>query len=249
MPKQKGLIKVKGTMGDLSFYRSRGQYYARQKGGVDGERIKSDPAFIRTRENGKEFAQSAAAGKLLRNTLRPLMVKASDSRVVSRITKIMSAIKNLDGVSLRGERTVGVGFSDPKAKLLLKGFDFNDRAGLATVLKKGYLVNTATGNIDIPVFSPDIDLEPPVGATHVAFRGGWAQIDFGSGTSEFYETNVVNVAITPGAQAIKLTPIGTPSVGGVNLFLLKMEFFQEINGAQYSLRNGAYNALGIIEVI
>jgi len=31
--------------------------------------------------------------------------------------------------------------------------------------------------------------------------------------------------------------------------LLKMEFFQLINGVQYSLKNGSYNALKIVEVL
>jgi hypothetical protein len=31
--------------------------------------------------------------------------------------------------------------------------------------------------------------------------------------------------------------------------LLKIEFFQSVNGVQYSLKNGAYNALRVIEVV
>jgi hypothetical protein len=43
---------------------------ARAKGGVDGNRIKSDAAFARTRENGKEFARAGSAWKLLRMAFR-----------------------------------------------------------------------------------------------------------------------------------------------------------------------------------
>ena len=45
MARQKGIIKLQGTIGDVSFYKSKDGYLAREKGGVDGERIKNDPAF------------------------------------------------------------------------------------------------------------------------------------------------------------------------------------------------------------
>lgn len=249
MPKQSGLIKIKGTMGDISFYKSNGEYFARQKGGIDGDRIANDPAFVRTRENGKEFATSASAGKLLRNVIRPMMLNATDPRAVSRLAKIMSLIKNLDSGSVRGERNVGAGLTDPKSKVFLKGFDFNSAASLSSILKKGYTVGTGTGNIDISSLVPLNDLVAPSGATHVSFKGGWAKIDFVNGSGELVESNVVSLAIDPTVNSVKLSPAGVPAGTGLNLFLLKMEFFQEINGLQYSLRNGAFNALSIIEVL
>jgi hypothetical protein len=55
MAKQEGTFKINGTIGDLTFYKSSGQYLVRQKGGVSGDRIKNDPNFARTRENNNEF--------------------------------------------------------------------------------------------------------------------------------------------------------------------------------------------------
>lgn len=72
MAQQKSIIKLRGTIGGISFYKSKDGYLAREKGGVDGSRIASDPAFARTRENGAEFSNSASAGKLLRDTIRVL---------------------------------------------------------------------------------------------------------------------------------------------------------------------------------
>src|SRR5574337_125237 len=107
MARQIGLIKLKGKIDDISFYKSQDGHLARAKGGVDGDRIKNDPAFVRTRENGAEFGSSASSGKLLRDSVRTLMQNASDGRVTSRLTKVMTQIKNLDSTSARGERTVG----------------------------------------------------------------------------------------------------------------------------------------------
>jgi hypothetical protein len=52
MAKQKGIIKLKGTLGDITFYKSQDGFLAREKGGVDASRIANDANFQRTRENG-----------------------------------------------------------------------------------------------------------------------------------------------------------------------------------------------------
>jgi hypothetical protein len=58
----------------------------REKSGIDANRIKNDPAFQRTRENGSEFGRAGKAGKTLRTALRTLLLNSSDGRVVSRLT-------------------------------------------------------------------------------------------------------------------------------------------------------------------
>jgi hypothetical protein len=70
MAKQKGIIKLEGTIGDITFYKSQDGYLAREKGGVPADRIANDPAFQRTRENGAEFGAAGKAGKVLRNAIR-----------------------------------------------------------------------------------------------------------------------------------------------------------------------------------
>ena len=55
MAKQKGIIKLDGTIGGITFYKSQDGYLAREKGGVPADRIANDPAFQRIRENGEEF--------------------------------------------------------------------------------------------------------------------------------------------------------------------------------------------------
>ena len=83
MAKQKGILKIEGTIGGMTFYKSQDGHLVREKGGVSGERIANDPAFVRTRENGEEFGAAGTAGKLMRDTLRSLMMNAADGRVTS----------------------------------------------------------------------------------------------------------------------------------------------------------------------
>ena len=58
MAKQKGIIKPEGTIGDITFFKSKDGYLAREKSGPTAEQIANDPVFERTRENGKEFGRA-----------------------------------------------------------------------------------------------------------------------------------------------------------------------------------------------
>lgn len=249
MARQSGLIKIKGTLDNVSFYKTKDGHLARMKTSVDADRIATDPAFERTRENNKEFGTSASAGKLMRDALRPMALNAADGRVVSRLTKVMTAIKNLDATSARGERNVGEGISDPNAVLKLKGFEFNKEALLSAILYKPMTVNTGTGEIVITDLIPQMDVVWPQGATHVQFTSGFAGIDFVNGDKDLQQSASVNLPIDGTQTTVTLTPASAPSVVGTNLYLLKIEFFQEVNGVQYTLKNGAYNALRVVEAV
>ncbi len=248
MARQKGIIKLKGKIGDISFYKTQDGHLAREKGGVDASRIANDAAFVRTRENGAEFGSSASSGKVLRDALRTMLMTASDNRVTSRLTKLMTDIKNLDAISVRGLRTVGTAIALPTAKALLKGFNFNSKAILGGVLYKPYVVNTATGVITINGLVPINDIAFPSGSTHVSIKGAWAKVDFANNVSDIKYSNVVNLPINAVSSNVVLTPTAAAVGAGTNLFMLQIEFFQMVNAVQYTLKNGAYNALSVVEV-
>lgn len=248
MARQKGIIKLKGKIGDISFYKTQDGHLAREKGGVDASRIANDPAFVRTRENGAEFGSSAGSGKVLRDALRTMLMTASDNRVTSRLTKLMTDIKNLDATSARGLRTVGTAIALPTAKALLKGFNFNSKAILGGVLYKPYVVNTGTGGITINGLVPINDIAYPSGSTHVSMKSAWGKIDFATGIFDVQFSNTVNLPLDGTLTNAVLTPGAAPVGAGTDVYLLLVEFLQEVNTIQYSLKNGAYNALSIVEV-
>ena len=249
MAKLKGLLKIEGTLDNLTFYKTQDGHLVRTKGGVSGDRIANDPVFVRTRENGAEFGAAAESGKLLRNTVRTLMLNAADNRVTSRITKIMTQIKDYDAQSARGERNVGIGILDPNAVQMLKGFDFNKRSVIGAVLYAPFSVNQSSGDIVFNSFTPINDLAYPAGATHVTLRNAFAIIDFAAGTSDITFSQPTNLLIDGTNTAAYLQTAGSPSGNGTRIFLMMLEFFQEVNGVQYSLKNGAYNVLSIVDIV
>jgi hypothetical protein len=109
MARQKGIIKLDGTIGDITFYKSQDGYLAREKGGVEASRIANDPAFARTRENGAEFGRAGKAGKMLRTAFRALLQNTADPRMVSRLTADFVKVIQADATNDRGQRNVIVG--------------------------------------------------------------------------------------------------------------------------------------------
>ena len=248
MARQNGILKVTGKLDDLSFYKSRDGFLVKTKSGVSKDRIQNDPAFVRTRENGTEFGESASAGKLLRVAVRNMLMNAGDLRVTSRLTQEMSKVKNYDTTSARGDRKVSVGLTDDNAKAILKGFNFNDRALLGTVLFAPFTLDTATGEIAMASLNTANDISHATGATHVSLQAGFADVNFETGISDIQYSPKVNLPIDSNATSAALTPAGVPAGTGNKFYLLMLEFFQEVNGVQYSLKNGAYNVLAIVGV-
>lgn len=248
MAKSSGILKIEGTLENLTFYKSADGHMVRTKGGVSRNRILNDPAFVRTRENGVEFGHSAQAGKLLRMAAGQLVFKAKDSKLSSRMLKVMSGIKNADTSSLRGERNVFEGIQSEAGKQFLRGFDFNQRAILPAVLYAPYAVDTVTGAITIADFNPLQQLRNPQGATHFSMQSAFLNLDFSTAEYDITYSNEVNLPTDSGTATQTLTPSGVPAGSGIQFYFLLIEFFQEVNSVQYPLNNGAFNVLNIVAV-
>ncbi|MFC5684473.1 hypothetical protein ACYE2N_14940 [Flavobacterium sp. MAHUQ-51] len=249
MGKLSSFIKLEGTLNDLTFYKSQGDYLVRTKGGVSKKRIMTDPAFARTRENISEFSSNAQAGKLVRDSVGILLNRAKDSKLSSRMLQLMNEIKDLDSSSKRGKRKVAVGLQTAAGKALLKGFDFNSKAKLASVLHAPYSLNSGTGVINIDNFVSAQQLLYPEGATHVSLRSGIVKVDFTTDKFENSYSPESIVALDNTTTTVVLTPANVPSGSGIQFNLLLIEFYQEVNGTQYPLRSGNYNVLNLVDVI
>lgn len=249
MARQKGIIKLKGTLGGITFYKtSLDGHLAREKGGIEASRIASDPAFQRTRENGAEFGRAGKAGKVLRTAIRPLLLNSADSRMASRLTQQMVKVIQADMVSERGLRNVIDGEAE-----LLQGFEFNIRGKLGTTLFAPFTsdIDRVTGEVSVNLtsFVPANMIAAPGGTTHFKVISGGAEIDF---EQETFVIATSETAILPWdatataviSQTNELTPNSTKP-----LFLaLGVEFYQQINGQMYPLKNGAFNPLSLVKV-
>jgi hypothetical protein len=248
MARQKGIIKLKGTIGDITFYKTQDGHLAREKGGIDASRIASDPAFQRTRENGSEFGRAGKAGKILRTSLRALLINSADGRMVSRLTQKMVKVIQADTTSVRGLRNVIDGEAE-----LLQGFEFNIRGKLGTSLFAPFVgtIDRVAGTItvDIAPFIPANMIAAPSGTTHFKIISAGSEVDFEAETfvEAHTETAILpwdTIATVAISQENAVTAASTKP-----LFLaLGVEFYQEVNGQMYPLKNGAFNPLALVTV-
>jgi len=248
MARQKGIIKLKGTIGDITFYKTQDGHLAREKGGIDASRIASDPAFQRTRENGSEFGRAGKAGKTLRTALRTLLLNSADSRMVGRLTQAMVKVIQADLTNERGLRNV----IDGEAELLV-GFDFNIKGKLGTTLFAPFVgtIDRVAGEISVNLvpFVPANMIAAPGGTTHFKISSAGVEIDF---EAETFVVSNSETAILPwdSAPTVAINQLNAVTPNSVSpLFLaLGVEFYQEVNGRMYPLKNGSYNPLALVQV-
>ncbi|WP_417857591.1 hypothetical protein [Xanthomarina gelatinilytica] len=248
MAKQTGIIKLKGTIDDIAFYKTTDGHLARAKGGVDRDKILHSAAFARTRENNSEFGRAGQGGKLIRTALRSLMQKAKDRRVVSRLTTLLLAIIKTDAVNSRGNRTLSEG-----NLAMLEDFDFNINGKLGTTFFGQFIPSfdrvTGDATIAIEAFAATEKIGAPSGTTHYKAAMGVAELDFDNKTFVYGEANM---GVLPYDNSVVAAANLSASVNANStlpiITVMGIEFYQEVNGEYYSLKNGAFNALNVVNV-
>jgi hypothetical protein len=264
MSKQTGLIRLKGTIGGVTFYKSEGVDLARTANGPDKERIDNDPAFQRTRENNKEFGGSATAAKALRTAFASSLHTMADSRLVSRLTRLFKEI-NAKGVGPRGQQPITISANKP----MLMNLEFNRKTVFSSIFSAPFTVTPATGrngvSVEIPGFTPNVYISAPAGATHFRILiaiGTISDFVYNPATGQYEPTEASLNSLgslgyssfealnsgTPVSIDATLTVPGSPTMAtDVSLVCcMGIEFYQQIGGVNYVLAQG--NAMKVVGV-
>jgi len=262
MAKQKGILRLKGSLGGLTFYEKNGQNIVRTTGGVDKSRIKNDPAFKRTRENMSEFGGSAKVGKALRMGLANVIKAMGDSSLTGRITGLMKKINSL-GTGNRGQRS----FEILTNKEVLEGFELKKSLSLGSIFYAPY--GAPVLNVDrnestwvIPDFNTDNYINAPEGASHfklvlvvsalsdysysTAERAYLPDHPIENETSATATTGEIPLGGMVGAVTALTTELDTPGPvppGVAVINSIGIIFYQEINTQFYELASN--NAMRI----
>lgn len=83
MATQPGSIRIKGTLGAVTFYQREGNWLARKKTSLNKERVASDAAFERSRVAAKQFGKAA---KLAKEIYWQLPVEKRGYGVIGKLT-------------------------------------------------------------------------------------------------------------------------------------------------------------------
>lgn len=248
MAEQIGIIPIKGTMNNMTFYKSEDGIRVKLQSKVSKEKIKTSDSYERTRENNSEFGTAGRAGKVLRNALASIIGYSKDRRVVSRLLTVMLKAVKADAINPRGKRNVLDGDLE-----LLKGFDFNIKAELAKVLKAPYtaVIDRVAGemNIQVPPFMPAALLARQPDATHFKLVSAGVELDFEQdvfSTKTFLSNFLpINNADTAPVDIVHQLPANSMHP----LFLvLGVQYYVETQGIKYPIKTSEVNALGIVKV-
>lgn len=263
MSRQKGIIKLVGNIGGMSFYTSNGEYLARTAGGPTKERIATGSNFVRTRENNAEFGGSAKVGKAFRTALSSVIQTMGGSTLTASLTRLFKSI-NAKASGTRGERPIALSANKAQAK----GLELNNKISFTSVFNAPHTVTMDADRVEvvftIPSFIPINFINAPAGATgfRIAAAVGWlSDYSFDSGTLSYEpdvpEQNSIGITEYSTIQPINNTgtsiTLTTTSPGGLVpdagisvIACLGIEFYQKVDNVDYLLAQG--NAMRVIEV-
>lgn len=247
MAKQSSFLKLEGTIGDVTFYKGRTGFKARQKGGVSKNRILKDPRFRRTRENLQEFSRAANASKFLKDAFREIALKSSDGSLHNRLYSIATKVIYSDAQSNRGERKFELGNLQ-----LMAGFQFSNQSTLENTLFKRPVIteDSIQVSISIPAMVPATFLRSVVNTTHYRFSLIRASINFLDSTysAETVTSGELPLALDEQPELILTLP--KPSIFNTHhFFALALEYLQVLeNGTKYELYDLTQNPATILVV-
>ncbi len=257
MAKNIGLIKLKGSLGGMSFYEDGGKNIVKMANGPDKEKIMTDPAYRRTRENMVEFGGAAKVGKAFRSGFGEVAKTMGERYLSSRVTGLMKRINSF-GSGKRGERS----FEFSNYKDLLKKFEFNRTATFGTTFFAPYTslsFNAERNNVDwvIPSFSTDSYVRHPEGTTHfklVLALSSLSDYTFNNSLDGFEPieadfnslralvmSDAIEIGTVTGADINLSANLGSGIVLPATVIAIAavgIIFYQEINSQLYELASG-----------
>ncbi len=249
MARLKGLLKVQGSAGTMTFAKTKDGIIMKEKGSVSAERIATDPKFARTRENMREFGRAGKAALVLLAALRPYVHKASDNRVFSRLSSVMTKVIKGDTTNARGDRNIVDGTPQ-----LIRNFELNVHSKLQALLYAPRTLNIdrESGELTVvfPPYVPEDCISMPLGATHYRIVAVGVEVDF-----ILEETIAGDIAtsayIVPGMEAtteLTLTCTLTPDSVKPFFLVLGIQFFEQVNGQYYAFNDETHNAFKIVKL-
>ena len=248
MAKASSILRLEGTIGEITFYQRNGKWFARAKSSLTGEKVKSSERFKRSLENVTEFGAVSSIARQVWQTLPKNWKHFRDSYAFTRYKSILYQILTLSPGD-RGKRQ----FQPALRSGIWKGFQFNNKKFFTSACRSDLPLSwsAATGRmaLSLPATAEDLFLSPPDGATHarLTFAGlvlppfafdpavkKWASVPEWQNT--YFSHTGTDVPLQTGtaipSQLVLSFPAQTLMPQGYTIqALLGISFYQEVQGA------------------
>lgn len=245
MAQQKGIVKFTGTLGGINFYYRKGVPIARMAGGgFTRQAIKTSPNMKRVREQNSEFAHCSRVNKIFKQALQTLLVDYTDGTLHSRLMRLFLQIKDMDGVSARGARSVWEGIQSTHGPSILQDFVFTPKRPL--LLPCSYVFDWSGLSFSTHGFSVDA-VDFPKGADFFELQLGLVRFDFEalSYTQEISAPLQITKGYTGGELTLSIPAL--PGGTGLPIALVRLAFYQELYGKRYVISGDGGFGLKIMD--
>ncbi|MBF32392.1 MAG: hypothetical protein CL529_14625 [Aequorivita sp.] len=242
MAKQTGIIKLKGTIGDINYYETKnGGHLARAAGGGFQKGSKHRESMVRTMENASEFGRCSKTKKVFRIALAPFLCVRKDGELHGRMVQLFTKLKDLDSVNSRGDRRVKRGLETSKGKQLLRDFAFTPSCSIVEVLACSFNYEFESRTLRVTNF--DIkNVAFPAGATHMALTLGLLHFDFDTLAYGLKCSTPLYMDKVHSATQFDLST-ELPDVAGTAIAVLGLKFYQKVENTYYLFKSA--NAVGM----
>ncbi|WP_143959127.1 hypothetical protein [Litoribacter populi] len=241
MARQAEGMKLTGSIGDTTYYKTANGYFARKRGGVSKTKIQTAPSFVRVRENNQEFKAAAQDAGLVRRALKPAIDRIKDKKISSRFFTLFLKMAKTDPVSPRGERVGANG-----EWKLLDGFEINAfrEFPIATELAKHLAIESNSVTLTLADFHLNHYVKHP-SATHYKLVVAGASISFKENSfksiTEYSDLLSVN---SPSDSTIVLDR--SKLQGRHCLYVIGIEFYIQEGTSKFPLAPGKFNCGNIL---
>lgn len=247
MAKNQGIVRLRGSIDGVTYTEGINGRLSRSKSSLNKAKMDANPKFNTLRLLQKELGMYSKFGALLRSGIKNELLKVKPFRGVQRLNKLLNQVKNADGVHRLGERDVTEGLLTAKGKGLLLGFDFYGKTSVSSLMSRHFVIDMATGEAAISLFSPADDLIAPPGTTHVGFKSIMIGMDPVNFIVSPQRSEEVYMPLNNAATDLVLQPADLPSVSTFVFYTVQILFYKEINGFKELAALDAC-ALSILEI-
>jgi len=248
MARQDGNIIIRGSLGNLTFRRTKHGAIVQVKSKLNKEQFMTDPRFKNSRGSSNEFTIAGKGAGTLTRMFGAAIEHCCDNLVQSRLTRRLQKVIYADEVSKKGERNLLMG--DIK---LLNDFWWNRNVHISTILGVRWKLNVdrETGEVTfhIPSFLPKKALRGGSAPSHYRIIASTAEVDWRESDrvaememTDYLEWNKkVSEPFNPVLKITKGSKVPIVSC-------LAIRWYVKVAGEMNELRDMRYNTAGIVGV-
>lgn len=246
MAKQVSVIRLSGTLGEITFYQQDGKDYARRKSKLNRKTVLESKNFERTRETFNEFKFGAHFMKAVRKSLGKAFI--GNKNYTSRMNALIYKILDTDTTNIRGQRLCS--YAESAGISMLKNFKFLQDSDASDILGFCFFdINDHANSGEYTFQITNLDTEtvtlPPT-ATHFKILSSLGQVH--KDNFEYINYKTLETLYLDNASGI-YTQEWSISVKAINIEpyhsfqLLRLEYYQEIAGTYYPMQTGNTSVL------